>query len=147
MIYVARSSTRRLLPLPLIPPTLARSLSHSLSIDTFPVLILLLKLSKLVSVARVIYLRLNEIECRLNSPRPDNSHNFTSRQQTLPATYIYLHRFIYIARANRLLLAGKTEAGLVVFRSSEIIMPVDKSAKFCAGLCLLPRLSRFSVWS
>lgn len=43
-------------------------------------ILLLVKLSKVVSVARVIYLRLNEIECRLNSPRTDSSHNFTHRQ-------------------------------------------------------------------
>lgn len=78
----------------------SRWLSLSLSLSPFPPLLLLLKLSKLVSVVRVIYLRLNEIECRLNSPRPDNSHNFTHRQQTVPAIlYVCMDLYIvYLAR-------------------------------------------------
>lgn len=59
--------------------SLSLALALALSL-LFPRHDLLLKLSKLVSVARVIYLRLNEIEYRLNSPRPDNSHNFIRRQ-------------------------------------------------------------------
>lgn len=136
MIYVARSSTSRWLP------------SHSLSL--FPRHDLLLKLSKLVSVARVIYLRLNEIECRLNSPRPDNSHNFIRRQagqrerdrgaagqndwRADRACFdICIDLYIHIDKANRFLLAVEWEKGIFLnceFWISEIIMLVDKSPKF-----------------
>lgn len=136
MIYVARSSTSRWLLSPY----------SSASLSLFPRHDLLLKLSKLVSVARVIYLRLNEIECRLNSPRPDNSHNFIRRQAGQRETEgqrdwradracfdICIDLYIHIDRANRFLLAVEWERGIFLsseFWISEIIIPVDKSPKF-----------------
>lgn len=141
MIFVARGSTSRWLSSQ-FTIALATALPLYLALSVlFPRHDLLLKLSKLVSVARVIYLRLNEIEYRLNSPRPDNSHNFIRRQAGQrdrktdrltgrQSLLWYLHRFIhiYIYRANRFLLAVVWERG--IFLNSEIIMPVDKSTKF-----------------
>lgn len=112
-IITCSSSTRHL-KYDLCGPQQYKSLtSLPLSLSLYPHHDLLLKLSKLVSVARVIYLRLNEIECRLNSPRPDDSHNFIRRQagqrerqrnsRTERLTgrqrlLWYLHRFIHTYR-------------------------------------------------